>query len=587
MISVLALLLGAAAAAAPLTAVPIDSITLQGEAGNRIAATIENNFLALDLEKDFLRPFQARRDSGGFVGLGMLLDALAHAAAHSKDPRLIARKDEAVAAILATQEADGYIGIMKPQARLWKLWDIHEMSYLVLGLTANYRLFQHEPSRDGAVRLAQYMMQGWRSVEDPNPGGGEITVYMGITGMESAFLRLSEATGDPAYREFCITDRDLPAWDGPIVLGRWGQIQGHAYAYMSRCLAQLQLYQETGDPALLETSHQLIDFLLKEDGLAITGTCGQHECWHDTQEGAANLGETCATAYLIRWLDALLRIEDKPLYADMIERAIFNALFAAQSPDGRQIRYYSPFEGPREYFKGDTYCCPCNYRRIVAELPQMIYYTRENEVTVSQYAQSEAKFSLGDVPVQLRQDTAYPDAESINLTVHTDSPARFVLRLRIPAWCAAPKLTVAGEPMIDLQPGAFYAIDRVWEGNMAVQLELPMTAQLVRGRKAQEGRAAVMVGPRVFCLSREANPDLESVDLRQLTLKTESLRTTEDGEVPRCEVEAWRTTSWYPFSKPDYTLVLQPFPDPEGVATYFHVPNPKDERLVSDPIVTP
>ncbi len=68
-----------------------------------------------------------------------------------------------------------------------------------------------------------------------------------------------------------------------------------------------------------------------------------------------------------------------------MDRTIYNTLFAAQSPDGRRLRYYSPVEGPRVYFEGDTYCCPCNYRRIVAELPQMVYYQQENGVTVNLY----------------------------------------------------------------------------------------------------------------------------------------------------------------------------------------------------------
>jgi DUF1680 family protein len=41
-------------------------------------------------------------------------------------------------------------------------------------------------------------------------------------------------------------------------------------------------------------------------------------------------------------------VADNPYYGDLMERTIFNALFAAQSPDGRQLRYYTPLEGKRE-----------------------------------------------------------------------------------------------------------------------------------------------------------------------------------------------------------------------------------------------
>ncbi|MCC6143879.1 MAG: glycoside hydrolase family 127 protein, partial [Candidatus Hydrogenedentes bacterium] len=499
----------AAAATAPaaelLAPLAPAAVQVRGEMGDRIGMTIEQNLLALDLEGDFLQPFRERKDTGGFIGLGMLIDAMVRAAAYSGNPDLIARKDHAVEFALATQEPDGYIGIMKPGSRLWSLWDIHEMGYVVLGLTTNYRLFNHAPSRDAAVRLADYIISGWRSVQDPLPGGGEITVYMAITGLESAFLHLGEATGDTKYREFCIQDRELPAWDGPIVLGRWGQIQGHAYAYMSRCLAQLELYEQAPDPALLETSHKVLDFLLQGDGLAITGTCGQHECWHDTQEGAANLGETCATAYLIRWLNALLRIEDNPRYGDLMERAIFNSLFAAQSPDGRKIRYYSPFEGPREYFKGDTYCCPCNYRRIVAELPQFLYYVRDREVTVNLYTASEANIVVDGVPVRLVQETRYPEEGTVTVRVEAEKPVDFALRLRIPGWAANATVAVDQGAPAPADRGAYCTLARRWSSS-SITVNFPLTPRLVKGRKAQDGRAALMAGPRVFCLSRSDNP---------------------------------------------------------------------------------
>ena len=48
-------------------------------------------------------------------------------------------------------------------------------------------------------------------------------------------------------------------------------------------------------------------------------------------------------------MDERLRMTGDTHSGDIMERAIFNALFAAQSPDGRKIRYYTPFDGPRTY----------------------------------------------------------------------------------------------------------------------------------------------------------------------------------------------------------------------------------------------
>jgi hypothetical protein len=58
-------------------------------------------------------------------------------------------------------------------------------------------------------------------------------------------------------------------------------------------------------------------------------------------DGRCSLGETCATAYQFRVYDCHVRLEGDSRYGDLMERIIYNALFAAQSPDGRRIRYYT------------------------------------------------------------------------------------------------------------------------------------------------------------------------------------------------------------------------------------------------------
>jgi len=585
---VAAILFSAVLAADVFAPVDIRAIEVRGELGDRIAATVDNNLMVLDADDDFLKPFQERTATGGYVGLGKLIDACVRFAAYTEDPAVIARKKHLVDSIIALQVPDGYIGMFAPEARLWALWDIHEMAYLIYGLTMDYRYFGEAASLDAARRAAGYVIDGWSAEPDREPGGGSITVYMAVTGLEPALLALHEATGDEKYLDFCVNQRKLAEWDGPIVEGRWGPIQGHAYAYMARCLAQLRLYRIQPEPQLLVPSHRVVDYLTQEDGLVVTGTCGQHECWHSTQEGAANLGETCATAYLLRFLDELMRMEGEPAYGDLMERAVYNALFAAQSPDGRRIRYYSPQEGERVYFERDTYCCPCNYRRIIAELPEMVYYKANDGIAVNLYTPSRATIDAGGVAVNLSQETDYPTSGTVNLRVETPQPSSFAMRLRIPAWCDNAMVRVNGSPASgDPMPGSFFRIEREWKFGDKVELDLPMTLRFVRGRKAQAGRVAIMYGPRVFCMNPASNPQVELGDLRLITIDPETL----EGPFPdssvrhgglACKVKAWRTTNWYPQANPDWELTLTEFPDPGGEATYFHLPNPNAARFVED-----
>lgn len=586
----LALLAPRASIAAPdghLESIDARAVTVRGEIGRRIQVTIHTNLFALDAEKHFLNPFRAPERDGKYIGLGKLIDATARFAYHTGDPALVALKKKLADAAIAAQEPDGYIGTMPPEKRIWTLWDIHEMSYLVLALATDHRLFAEEGSLAASKKLADYLLRRWEEDPPKQPSPWDITLHMGVTGIENAMLALHAETGDARYLDFVRRTRGLPEWEAHIAIGRWGPVEGHAYAHLCRCLAQLRLHNLAPDPRLLGPSRDAMRFILRGEGMAITGEIGDHECWHDTQEGTVNLGETCATAYLLRWLDEILRREADLKRGDVMERAIFNALFAAQSPDGRHIRYYTPFDGPRSYYKGDTYCCPNNYRRIIAELPGMIYYRAPDGIAVNLYTESAATVPLGgDARLVIRQETTYPASGGVTLHVDPSQPARFALRLRLPGWCADPRAKINGETVAIAKGQAALAVEREWRAGDRVELEFPMPWRLVRGRVNQAGRAAIMRGPLAYCLDTKRHPKLAGMDVRLLVLKPDSI-TTVDGRcdfsgAPLCRANAWRPAAWYPAARADLELTLAPFPDPDADVTYFKVPNPHDPATVDD-----
>ena len=115
-------------AAEPFIPLEPGKVRLGGEIGRRIGVTVDNNLLAINIERDFVQPFIDRKRKDGFIGLGMLIDSLVHMAAHSGDARVLDLKKRTVAAAIATQEPDGYLGIMVPECRIQRLWGTHEMA---------------------------------------------------------------------------------------------------------------------------------------------------------------------------------------------------------------------------------------------------------------------------------------------------------------------------------------------------------------------------------------------------------------------------------------------------------------------------
>ncbi len=564
------------------------TIDIGGEIGRRIDVTVKNNILVVNVDKHFIKPFQTRSQPSGFVGLGMFLDGIVRLAHHTGHPALIARKDHVVKAALAAQQDDGYLGMMKEESRIHELWDVHEMAYILIGLISEATLFENDEARAVAVRLGDFLLKCLTDTPPPGVYKGDLSPTMPGTGLADAFLSLSEVTGDAKYREFCLNVQKMAEWRKPIVKGRHWPIDGHIYAYIDKCLVQLRLDPDGRDPGLHEATNAAVEFLLRGNGLTISGGCGDHECWQDTQAGMNNLGETCATVYLLRFFDQLLRQSGDSIYGDLMERLIHNALFGAQSPDGRRLRYYTGFEAPRRYFDLDTYCCPNNYRRGMADLPGYVLYRSKDGLAVNLYTACTAEATLKDgTEVTLVQETQYPNEGDVALRLSLAGKKAFPLSLRVPRWCTAPSVAVNGEAAgVGVTAGTYCVIDRTWSDGDTVQLTFPMELRLVKGRRSQIGKAAVMRGPQIFTFNPERNDNLGNATAREMTLDPEAVA----GPVPddsvhkgglACTIGTWKPTVFYP--TPNHVkLVLTEFADPGSVATYFTVNNPDHEALVDD-----
>lgn len=595
---------------------PLDSpqVEVGGEMGRRIKITVENSLLNLDIDGNFLKPFlEKQTKKGNYQGLGLLIDATVRFAAHTRDERVIRLKRHMVSKLIAAQTADGYLGEFVPAQRIWGWIDIQELAYLMNGLLSDYHLFKEEGSLAAARKQADYILAHWD--EKPNDWPAKWgSLHMVTTGLDRFMFLLTEATGDARYRDFCITKLGVPKWNGKITVGRWGKYDGHVYGDVARYVAQLDWYRREPDEALLVPTRRAVDFMLRGDGMVITGICGDWECWHNTQAGTINLAETCSTTYVLKMMDSLLRLNGDSVYGDVMERTIFNGLFGAQSPDGRRIRYFTAFEGPRIYWtgladigrppkprlpptpaelmRGDTFCCPNNYRRAISDLPALIYYRTSEGVAVNLFTESLATVELKEgVKVSIKQETDYPNSGNIKLHLEPSRPSEFPLQLRIPRWCSNAEIRVNGKLVERPIPsGAFFTLRETWKSGDQVELRLPMSWRLIRGRQSQVGRVAIVRGPMIYSLSPARHKELQGVDLRLTTLDPSSIEGPFPDSTVRpnglaCKVRAWAPGVAYPDAKPAYQLVLTEYPDPDGEAIYFNVPNPNAKEFVADELM--
>ena len=405
-----------------LQSVRLKQSELSGEIGRRIDDLIYKNFMALDLEKDFLSPFRERPYDGTkgqfYIGLGKVIDAGSMFAAYTGDAKVAQRTKQASDDVIQTRNPDGYLGVMKPEPegrQNYRNWTLHEQEYLILGLVDHYRYCGDAASLEHARKLADYVLETFP--KNPHPD------TVSTAGLPEAMLTLYQCTGDRRYLRFAREARhgNCHGEVACAALSDWEQDfrdpnTSHVYVNLARCYAQTMLYRFEPNERLLTMSRRMLDeFLSTEDGkdeLLIIGSGSRGEHFGRQQDGSGAVCESCATAYWIRLLDSLARLQGDLRYGDLVERAIYNALFAAQDPAGRRLRYFTSMTGQRGYFDRDGFCCPGNYRRIVAELPQMVYYrTQDGGIAVNLFTQSNKKIPLGkNRTVTIAQETEYPTA---------------------------------------------------------------------------------------------------------------------------------------------------------------------------------
>ena len=576
-------------------AVPVDRVRLNGPLGRRVALTATNNLMKIDLEKSIFGPFREKKAKGGFIGLGKLLDGAAHLAKYTGFPAVVERKREIARVLADTQGEDGYIGYFAPEARLKALWDLHEMGFILQGLVSDWELFGEARSLAAARKAADFIMRSWPNLND----GWEfhdITDRETTLGLGHGFIRLAAAIGDMKYLDFAKNERALMDWDAPIVFGRGGMLYGQAYGFLGTALEQLEIYGRDANDKLLRTSFRALDHMTNNNGLLIDGTGGIAECWTDDQDGDGCVGETCLITFQFLFYDRLIRLGkgDAAQLGDLMERLALNALPAAQSRDGRRLRYYTPLNGHRKYFGTDAYCCPNNFRRAMGRLPGYIYYERDGAVLVNLFEASSAKLDVGTAKLDVKCETDYPASGKIVYTLDPDHPAQFAFMFRLPKWCKAPRVEVNGKKVTyPCAPGGMMSLPRVWKKGDKVSIDLPMEIRCVKGRKRQSGRFAVMRGPLLYALDTNRVKNFEKahpldaatvimLDPVQLAFK----RDADGGRAAFCGTAIATRANVRDFDRgvgpSDPEVLLTEFADEDNTLTYFRTPWPESGLFVDD-----
>jgi len=460
---------------------------------------------------------------------------------HPKD-KLTSIADEVIGKIAAAQQPDGYLFcyfILGNKAERFRhirrpaRHELYTMGHLIEAGAVHYRMTGKRDLLDVACKAADCI--------DSVFGPGKRMDVPEHQEIELALITLYEVTGEKRYLalgKFFIDQRGNAAGHrlyGPNAqdhkpVRRQSEIVGHAVRAMYNCIGMADLYAHTGDADLLAACKRLWQSTTHRK-MYVTGGVGA------TSRGEAfsadyilpnetAYAETCAQIGLIFFAHRMMLIAPDAEYADVMERALYNAFLSGLSLSGDTFFYQNRLATRGNYRRRSWYgcaCCPSNVVRVYPKLGRFVAAHDASSIYVNLYVGSTVTVPLAGGPVTLKQQTRYPWDGHVVMIVEPAGEKVFDLCLRIPGWCrdartpgglyrtaagpdgqVKPTLKINGKPVaIGKLDSGYCRIKRTWTAGDSVELHLPMPIRRVLAHpkiKADVNRIALQRGPVVYCV---------------------------------------------------------------------------------------
>ncbi|MFE7031594.1 RICIN domain-containing protein [Streptomyces sp. NPDC057621] len=231
--------------------------------------------------------------------------------------------------------------------------------------------------------------------------------------------------------------------------------------------------------------------------------------------------ETCGVVEFMASHELLTRVTGDPLWADRCEELAFNMLPASLDPDGKGVHYVTSansvdLDNSRktqgQFQNGfamqsfqpgiDQYrCCPHNYGMGWPYFAEELWLgTPDGGLAAAMYAACQVTTEVaGGTSVTVTETTDYPFGETVDFVVSTPRSVSFPLLLRIPGWCAAPRLQINGQSVPARSGPAFVRVDRTWADGDRVSLRLPQSTT-VHTWPGNRDSVSVSHGPLTYAL---------------------------------------------------------------------------------------
>ena len=473
----------------------------------------------------------------GFIPLAFLLD----------DESMKATTRKYVAAILARQEADGWICPCKKEER--GAYDNWAVQLIAKVLTVYYQCTGEEQALQAVYRILKNYYDLLKSGEIALKEWGKFRWFETFIAMNEVYQRFPEDWLKELARMLKEQGADYqalkPQWKRP--LNKW-TFETHIVNIMMSLKAEAVSHALLGQPYRNEAEADYA--LLREyNGTPVELFTGD-ECLSGLSPIQGT--ELCAVVEEMYSLETLFAYTGENIWMERLEKVAFNALPASISEDvwthqyvqmsnqmacqkfpGKSLFRTNGSEAHLFGLEPNYGCCTANFGQGWPKLALSAFFHDENGTVLSALPiPSVLRAEEGEI----RLETEYPFNNVLRYTV--DSQADFTLAVRLPSF--ARNITIDGQPGDDREPRFFIP------AHTRRTIEIRFDAEPVLMERPN-GLKTVACGSLVF-----------SVPVRRHRAMHEYERDGVERRFPYCDYELVPDSAWnYAFAGHDFQVIRQ------------------------------
>ncbi|PRX46851.1 glycoside hydrolase family 127 protein [Salegentibacter salegens] len=435
---------------------------------------------------------------------GHYLTALAqmYASANSEEARHA--MEYAINELKRVQDANanGYIGGVPGGEEIWNeiangninagnfslndrwvpLYNIHKT---YAGLRDAYLIAGNELALEMLIDFTDWMLDTTAQLSDAQMQEILISEHGGLN---EVFADVAQITGESKYLELAKRFSHRKLLD-PLARNKDVLNGMHANTQIPKIIGFETIASLNGESDYHQASTFFWDNVVNQRTVAIGGN-SVREHFHPTDDFSEMIAsvqgpETCNTYNMLRLSEKLFLAEPDEKYIDYYETALYNHILSSQHPEEGGFVYFTPMRPGhyRVYSQPETsfWCCVGSGMENHGKYNQFIYAHTNDALFVNLFISSELDWQ--EKNLKLVQNTGFPNSESTNLTIETEEPQTFKLRLRYPDWAIEGELEIFINNKLykhDNKPGSYVEIDRVWENGDEIHVKFPMKLDFER-----------------------------------------------------------------------------------------------------------